>query len=285
METKSLATFWKYSWTMITTTATTIRHTSFSLYWTDVGCLLLLLLNLSTHVESFSIWNGNGIKMPSRMHSSSNTLSFVRPTTLAFSSSSNFIPLQYSNSMTSTVTITTRLFAVKVEEEEDEEEEEEVDDADIDDIDYNEDEDEGENDTVEVDDDNVESMDQEEQDVNYRNIGESRDTKSNNNRRPRGGGRRRRGASNKQRIKKVKVDPLVKDQVIKAEGEVVMSMPGATFRVKVDGAPEDAPPVVAQISGKIRKNNVKILVGDRVSLEFTPYDLTRGRITFRHRQA
>lgn len=74
-----------------------------------------------------------------------------------------------------------------------------------------------------------------------------------------------------------------KDDVIEVEGVVLESLPNAMFRCAIDGAPETQEPVLATISGKIRKNFVKILVGDRVLMELSPYDLTRGRITFRYR--
>jgi len=61
------------------------------------------------------------------------------------------------------------------------------------------------------------------------------------------------------------------------------SLPNAMFRCSIDDAPETQEPVLSTISGKIRKNFVKILVGDKVLMELSPYDLTRGRITFRHR--
>ena len=75
----------------------------------------------------------------------------------------------------------------------------------------------------------------------------------------------------------------VKDDVIEVEGVVLESLPNAMFRCTIDGAPETQPPILATISGKIRKNFVKILVGDKVLIELSPYDLTRGRITFRYR--
>lgn len=74
-----------------------------------------------------------------------------------------------------------------------------------------------------------------------------------------------------------------KDDVIEVDAVVIESLPNAMFRCAIDGAPETQPPVLATISGKIRKNYVKILVGDKVLIELSPYDLTRGRITFRHR--
>ena len=81
----------------------------------------------------------------------------------------------------------------------------------------------------------------------------------------------------KERVKKVK------DDVIEVEGVVFDSLPNAMFRCVIDGAPETQAPVLATISGKIRKNYVKVLVGDKVTIELSPYDLTRGRITFRKR--
>ena len=74
-----------------------------------------------------------------------------------------------------------------------------------------------------------------------------------------------------------------KDDVIEVDGVVLESLPNAMFRCAIDGAPDTQAPILATISGKIRKNFVKILVGDKVLIELSPYDLTRGRITFRHR--
>lgn len=72
-----------------------------------------------------------------------------------------------------------------------------------------------------------------------------------------------------------------KDDVIEVEAVVLESLPNAMFRCAIDGAPETQAPVLATISGKIRKNMVRVLVGDKVVVELSPYDLTRGRITFR----
>ena len=65
--------------------------------------------------------------------------------------------------------------------------------------------------------------------------------------------------------------------VIEIEGIIIESMPNAMFRVKLENDHE----ILAHISGKIRKNFIRILPGDKVKVEMTPYDLTRGRITFR----
>jgi|Transcript_6339 translation initiation factor IF-1 len=91
---------------------------------------------------------------------------------------------------------------------------------------------------------------------------------------------RAQGNERKNRTERVK---KVKDDVIEVEGSVIESLPNAMFRCTIDGAPDTQEPVLATISGKIRKNYVKILVGDRVTIELSPYDLTRGRITFRKR--
>lgn len=91
-----------------------------------------------------------------------------------------------------------------------------------------------------------------------------------------------RAAGNERKSKTERVRK-VKDDVIEIEGVVTESLPNAMFRCTIDGAPETQEPILATISGKIRKNFVKILVGDRVLIELSPYDLTRGRITFRYR--
>lgn len=65
--------------------------------------------------------------------------------------------------------------------------------------------------------------------------------------------------------------------VIELEGTILESMPNAMFRVELENGHE----ILAHISGKIRKNFIRILPGDKVKVEMTPYDLSRGRITFR----
>lgn len=91
---------------------------------------------------------------------------------------------------------------------------------------------------------------------------------------------RAKGNDRKNKTERVK---KVKDDVIEIEAVVLESLPNAMFRCAIDGAPETQEPILATISGKIRKNFVKILVGDKVLVELSPYDLTRGRITFRYR--
>jgi translation initiation factor IF-1 len=71
----------------------------------------------------------------------------------------------------------------------------------------------------------------------------------------------------------------VKEEKIEVEGEVTEALPSTMFRVQVDGGHE----VLATISGKMRKHYIRILPGDRVKMELSPYDLSRGRITYRYR--
>jgi len=73
----------------------------------------------------------------------------------------------------------------------------------------------------------------------------------------------------------------VKEEKIEVEGEIVESLPSTMFRVKIDGQGDHT--VLATISGKMRKNYIRILPGDRVKVELSAYDLTRGRITYRYR--
>ena len=70
---------------------------------------------------------------------------------------------------------------------------------------------------------------------------------------------------------------MAKEDLIEFPGSVVELMPKATFRVKLDNDHV----VLAHTSGEMRKNRIRVLAGDRVNVEMTPYDLTKGRITFR----
>jgi len=70
------------------------------------------------------------------------------------------------------------------------------------------------------------------------------------------------------------------DGKIKVDGLVVEALPGTQFRVRLDNGHE----VLAYLSGKMRKHYIRILLGDRVALEMSPYDMSRGRITFRQRK-
>ncbi|CAH0990322.1 Translation initiation factor IF-1 [Sinobacterium norvegicum] len=72
---------------------------------------------------------------------------------------------------------------------------------------------------------------------------------------------------------------MAKEDQIEMEGEVVDTLPNTTFRVEL----ENGHIVTAHISGKMRKNYIRILTGDKVRVELTPYDLTKGRITYRAR--
>ena len=83
------------------------------------------------------------------------------------------------------------------------------------------------------------------------------------------------------RFEKRRWIPLAKpkDDAILVEGTVVEPLPNAMFRVEL----ENGHKVLAHISGKMRMNYIRILPGDRVQVELTPYDLTRGRITYRYK--
>ena len=70
---------------------------------------------------------------------------------------------------------------------------------------------------------------------------------------------------------------MPKEDMMEFSGEVVELLPNAMFRVKLDNDHM----VLAHTSGKMRKNRIRVLAGDRVTVEMTPYDLTKGRITFR----
>jgi translation initiation factor IF-1 len=70
---------------------------------------------------------------------------------------------------------------------------------------------------------------------------------------------------------------MPKEDVIEMQGEVMENLPNATFRVKL----ENGHTILAFISGKMRMNYIRILPGDKVTVQMTPYDLTKGRITFR----
>ena len=71
----------------------------------------------------------------------------------------------------------------------------------------------------------------------------------------------------------------MKEDVIEVEGVVVEALPNTNFKVEL----ENGFVVTAHVSGKIRMNMIRILPGDKVTVEISPYDLTRGRITFRHK--
>ena len=72
---------------------------------------------------------------------------------------------------------------------------------------------------------------------------------------------------------------MAKEEQLELEGKVIDTLPNTMFRVELDNGHV----VTAHISGRMRKNYIRILTGDRVKVELTPYDLTKGRITFRDR--
>lgn len=72
---------------------------------------------------------------------------------------------------------------------------------------------------------------------------------------------------------------MAKEDLIEFTGVVVELLPNATFRVKLDNDHI----ILAHTSGKMRKNRIRVLMGDKVTIEMTPYDLTKGRITFRQK--
>ena len=72
---------------------------------------------------------------------------------------------------------------------------------------------------------------------------------------------------------------MAKDDLIEVEAKVVDVLPNTKFKVEL----ENGHTILAHFSGKIRMNNIRILPGDKVKVELSPYDLTRGRITYRHK--
>lgn len=72
---------------------------------------------------------------------------------------------------------------------------------------------------------------------------------------------------------------MAKDNVIEVQGKVLEVLPNTQFKVEL----ENGHTILAHVSGKIRMHYIRILPGDKVTVELSPYDLTRGRITYRHR--
>ncbi|HAR2869662.1 TPA: translation initiation factor IF-1 [Staphylococcus argenteus] len=72
---------------------------------------------------------------------------------------------------------------------------------------------------------------------------------------------------------------MAKQDVIELEGTVLDTLPNAMFKVELENGHE----ILAHVSGKIRMNYIRILPGDKVTIEMSPYDLTRGRITYRYK--
>lgn len=73
---------------------------------------------------------------------------------------------------------------------------------------------------------------------------------------------------------------MAKEELIQFEGLVVEILPDARFRVRLDAGRE----IIAYTAGKMRKNRIKTLAGDRVTVEMSPYDLEKGRLVFRHKE-
>lgn len=71
---------------------------------------------------------------------------------------------------------------------------------------------------------------------------------------------------------------MAREELIEFDGEVLELLPGATFRVKLDNGHL----VIAHTSGRMRKNRIRILVGDKIKVEMTPYDLSQGRVIHRY---
>ena len=72
---------------------------------------------------------------------------------------------------------------------------------------------------------------------------------------------------------------MAKEELLEFAGTVVEELPNAMFRVKLENDHE----IIARIAGKMRKFRIRVLSGDKVDVEMTPYDLSKGRITFRHK--
>ena len=72
---------------------------------------------------------------------------------------------------------------------------------------------------------------------------------------------------------------MAKEDALEFQGEVTELLPNAMFRVKLENEHE----ILAHTSGRMRKNRIRVLAGDKVTVEMTPYDLTKGRIVFRHK--
>ena len=77
----------------------------------------------------------------------------------------------------------------------------------------------------------------------------------------------------------MKGEQLAKEELLEFPGVVTELLPNATFKVKLENDHE----IIAHTAGKMRKNRIRVLAGDQVTVEMTPYDLTKGRITYRHK--
>lgn len=79
---------------------------------------------------------------------------------------------------------------------------------------------------------------------------------------------------------------MAKDEAMRMEGRIIDCLPNALFKVQLTTDKEakaDALVLMCHLSGKMRKNNIRVLMGDRVDIEVSPYDLQKGRIVYRHK--
>lgn len=72
---------------------------------------------------------------------------------------------------------------------------------------------------------------------------------------------------------------MAKEELLEFEGTIIELLPNTTFRVKLDNDHE----IIAHTAGRMRRNRIRVLTGDKVRVEMTPYDLSKGRITYRHK--
>jgi len=73
---------------------------------------------------------------------------------------------------------------------------------------------------------------------------------------------------------------MAKEELIEFDGIVIEILPNAMFRVKLDNGHE----IIAHTSGRMRKNRIRVLLGDKITVEMTPYDLSKGRVIHRHKK-
>jgi len=81
------------------------------------------------------------------------------------------------------------------------------------------------------------------------------------------------------RCEKLIGDTMAKEELLEFPGVVIELLPNATFRVELENGHE----IIAHTAGKMRKNRIRVLAGDKVQVEMTPYDLTKGRINYRYK--
>ncbi|MCJ8323436.1 MAG: translation initiation factor IF-1 [Rhizobiales bacterium] len=72
---------------------------------------------------------------------------------------------------------------------------------------------------------------------------------------------------------------MAKEELLEFDGTIIELLPNATFKIELENGHE----IIGHTAGKLRKNRIRVLAGDKVMVEMTPYDLTKGRITYRHR--